>query len=323
MIVDRSHQQWIFRVAFLAAAAAALYAVHLFGEPNAPRGGSAVGLVYGFSGTAVFVFECLLSLRKKYPASPFGRVQTWLQAHIWLGLLGSLLILFHAGFRWGRGLAGALMWLLLIITLSGVYGLILQNYLPRRMTELVRRETIYEQIPGVVRLLRLEADERVEFITADLGVEEAGEEEIVRAGGRKFYFDPGQRKSALEKVDAERQKRKAEPQIIVDEQARQALRAHYLQEIRPYLFPRPAGFSRRLFSGADSVAAYFRYLRTVLPVAANDVLRDLESICEERRQLGVQERLHFWLHNWLYVHAPLSMGFLVLVLIHAAMSLRY
>ncbi|MBI3693809.1 MAG: hypothetical protein HY238_03075 [Acidobacteria bacterium] len=60
-----------------------------------------------------------------------------------------------------------------------------------------------------------------------------------------------------------------------------------------------------------------------MPVAAHDVLHDLESICEERRQLGVQVRLHHWLHGWLFVHIPLSMGFLVLTAIHAVMSLRY
>ena len=40
------------------------------------------------------------------------------------------------------------------------------------MTELVPHETIYEQIPTVIRGLRIEADERVEFITADLGIDE-------------------------------------------------------------------------------------------------------------------------------------------------------
>jgi hypothetical protein len=34
-------------------------------------------------------------------------------------------------------------------------------------------------------------------------------------------------------------------------------------------------------------------------------------------------RLHRWLHGWLYVHVPLSMGFLVLTLVHAVMSLKY
>jgi len=64
-------------------------------------------------------------------------------------------------------------------------------------------------------------------------------------------------------------------------------------------------------------------LRTIMPVAAHDVLRDLEEICEERRQLIVQRRLHLWLHTWLLAHVPLSFALLVLTAVHAVLSLRY
>ena len=60
-----------------------------------------------------------------------------------------------------------------------------------------------------------------------------------------------------------------------------------------------------------------------MPVAAHDVLEDLQAICDERRQLEVQRRLHHWLHGWLYLHIPLSFLFLVLTGVHAFMSLRY
>lgn len=322
MIVDRTHRRWMGVCAALGAAAAAAYIVYALTAAGGTAGGSLTGLVFAFAGTGVIVFECLLGLRKKYPASPLGRVETWLKAHVWLGLLSFLLILCHTGFRWGEGLSGVLMWLFVVITASGVWGLVLQAWLPRRMTELVTRETIYEQIPEVVRLLRLDADERVEFITADLGVEEPEPEEL-RAGGKKFYFDAAQRKSAAEKVEAERQKRKGAPQIAVEEEASRALRAHYLQEIRPFLEERPVRFSRRLFGSAAAVSAYFQYLRTLMPVAAHEVLDDLQSICEERRQLAEQQRLHHWLHGWLFVHVPLSMGFLALTVVHAVWSLRY
>jgi len=53
------------------------------------------------------------------------------------------------------------------------------------------------------------------------------------------------------------------------------------------------------------------------------VLRDLEEICEERRQFLVQRRLHLWLHSWLLVHVPLSFALLVLAAVHAVLSLRY
>jgi len=322
MIVDRGQTRWAIGTAVGALVALAAYISYAVLSPNGARGGSVMGLLFASLGTGVIVFECILGLRKRYPASPLGRMKTWMRAHVWLGLLSFLLILMHSGFRWGHGLAGLLMWMFVVIVVSGIFGVALQNYIPRRMTELVGRETIFEQIPTVIRVLRSEADERVEFVTADLGLEDE-EEEFVRAGGVKQYFDPAQKKSAAEKTQAVVEKRKTSPQIEVEEGARAALRAHYLQEIRPFLTDKPAASSRKLLGGRELVAAYFGHLRTIMPVAAHDVLRDLEEISEERRQLLVQRRLHLWLHTWLFAHVPLSFAFLVLIAVHAVLSLRY
>jgi hypothetical protein len=322
VILDRTQSKWAGATLAIAVVLLALYAVYAVLSSNGPRGGSAMGLVFGSAGTAIIVFECLLGLRKRYPASRLGRVRTWLRAHVWLGLLSSWVILLHSGFRWGHGLAAVLMWLFAAILGSGIFGVVLQNYIPRRMTELVDRETIFEQIPAVVAGLRVEADERVEFVTADLGLEDAGEE-LVRAGGVKQYFDPVQKKSAAEKVQAVVERRKSSPQIDVGEDARDALRAHYLQEIRPYLCELPAAYSRQLFATRERVSAYFGHLQIIMPVAAHQILRDLEEICEERRQLLVQRRLHLWLHGWLIVHVPLSFAMLLLAAVHAVLSLRY
>ena len=324
MLIDRTHRTWIIWCAVLAIVATIGYVADVMTSPSGPSGGSIPGLIFAFAGTGLIVFTCLLSWRKKYPASPMGRVSTWLRAHIWLGLLSFLFILFHAHFSWGEGLASVLMWVFVIITASGAFGLFLQNYLPRRMTELVPRETVYEEIPALIQTMRLEADERVEFITADLGLnEEEPAEEVVMAGGKKYYFDQIQRKSAAAKVQAARQQYKERPQIHIDDAARVSLRNHYLQEVRPFLYPESSALSRDLFSTADAVSAYFRYLRTIMPVPAHDVLEDLEAICDERRQLQVQQRLHHWLHGWLYVHVPLAFLLLVLTGVHAFMSLRY
>ena len=43
-------------------------------KPQLAKQGPEHDLVFAFAGTGVIVFECLLSLRKKYPASPIGRV---------------------------------------------------------------------------------------------------------------------------------------------------------------------------------------------------------------------------------------------------------
>jgi hypothetical protein len=322
MTLDHRQTRWAVGSGIGAAASLAAYIAYVLLAPNGARGGSMAGLFFAAMGTAAIIFECLLSLRKKYPASPLGRVKTWLSAHVWLGLLSFLLILEHSGFHWGQGLAALLMWIFAVILVSGIFGVAMQNYIPRRMTELVPRETIYEQIPTVIRGLRMEADERAEFVTADLGLAEE-EPEFTRAGGVKRYFDPAQKKGAAEKLQVFIDKRKASPQIEIEESARQAMRAHYLQEIRPFLQETPAAASARLLGTRELVAAYFNHLRTIMPVAAHEVLHDLEEISEERRQLLVQRRLHLWMHTWLLVHVPLSFAFLVLTAVHAVLSLRY
>ena len=322
MLIDRKHQAWASVCGVTAGALTLLYLVYALSMPNGPKGGAIPGIVFGSLALLVMIFECLLSARKKYPASPAGRLQTWLRAHIWLGLLTVLLVFFHAGFHWGRGLASWLMWLFVAVTASGIAGVALQNYIPRRLTQLVRRETVYRQIPFIVDQLRREADVRVEFITTDLGIDDP-EPMLLYAGGRKFYYDLAQRKSAGDKVDAENQKRRTTPQISADKQSVEALRRHYLNEIRPYLSQTPSRFTAKLFGDPASLKAYFERLRILLAPDAHPVVRDLESICDERRQLAVQARLHLLLHSWLYVHVPLSFAVLLMSIIHGIIALSY
>ena len=49
----------------------------------------------------------------------------------------------------------------------------------------------------------------------------------------------------------------------------------------------------------------------------------LRGLCDEARQLAVQQRLHRLLHTWLFVHAPLSLALFVLVAVHIVFALRY
>jgi hypothetical protein len=52
-------------------------------------------------------------------------------------------------------------------------------------------------------------------------------------------------------------------------------------------------------------------------------LQELDRLCEQRRQIAEQERLHHWLHGWLLVHVPLSVALLILGTAHVVMSLYY
>jgi hypothetical protein len=100
-------------------------------------------------------------------------------------------------------------------------------------------------------------------------------------------------------------------------QGAEPLKALYLKEIRPFLTGSDGRSKLHTTQGASSV---IEYARTLLPQSLHEIVDDLASICEERRQLIVQKRLHIWLHGWLFIHAPLSYLLLVLTLIHAVIA---
>ncbi|HYV34119.1 MAG TPA: hypothetical protein VE988_00360 [Gemmataceae bacterium] len=104
--------------------------------------------------------------------------------------------------------------------------------------------------------------------------------------------------------------------------ARGQLRGYYDAEIAPFL----AGTALSTTALHDSARTRERFAQFVsLPELAPDrpQLLELEQLCEQRRQIAVQERLHHWLHGWLLVHIPLSLALLVLGLAHVIMALYY
>src|SRR5437660_6870194 len=82
-----------------------------------------------------------------------------------------------------------------------------------------------------------------------------------------------------------------------------ALREFYVAEMRPFL-QQPARPHR--LADRDSASDRFAKLRVLVPPSLESAIVDLESICEEERQLQRQVRMHRLLHGWLLVHVPLS-----------------
>jgi len=97
------------------------------------------------------------------------------------------------------------------------------------------------------------------------------------------------------------------------------LRKFYTGTVRPYLVGN--GRNGRLADITESSRA-FTQMRATLPVELHDVLSVLETNCEEQRQFAELERIHRWLHWWLAMHIPFSIGLLVLFVVHVLISLR-
>ncbi|HTX14579.1 MAG TPA: hypothetical protein VMD77_04725, partial [Candidatus Baltobacteraceae bacterium] len=159
MRIDRTHKKWLIASLIILVVATAVYIPYAAASPYGPSGASAIGLTFGIAGFAFMIFAGLLGARKRFPVWRVGRAQAWMRGHLWLGLLSLPLIFFHAGFRFGGPLTAALMVLLIVVVLSGLFGAALQHSLPAVMTEQVPLETIFEQIDRVRGQLLEEADQ--------------------------------------------------------------------------------------------------------------------------------------------------------------------
>ena len=165
MLINRQtlsrHLGWVALVALAAAAATAWYVQHAKAIGRLPGGASLPGLVFGIAAAAIMVFELLLWPRKLLRRWRLGSAKSWLRAHIWLGLFTVPLVLLHSGFQWGGTLSTGLALLFILVIASGIFGLVMQQWLPRLMLSDLPAETIASQIQHVSQTLHAQAAARV------------------------------------------------------------------------------------------------------------------------------------------------------------------
>jgi hypothetical protein len=242
-----------------------------------------------------------------------------MKAHIWLGLVAVPLVLMHSGFHWGGWLTTLVAGAFALVTASGIFGLYMQNVIPRRLLEAVPDETIHSQIDDLARQLATDARRLV-------GVRD---EDALAADGLDQSAYQGKRTSKVVASGAPRRvgtivERSPRPKQELPQElvAPPFLQAAVLQDIEPFLL---TGRSARYgFHSPQHCGWYFDELRRrtnapeLLPAVGK-----LEQLCERRRQMNLQRTLHFWLHGWLSIHLPLALVLLILLVGHIWFALRY
>ncbi|HEV3122253.1 MAG TPA: hypothetical protein VGY53_10130 [Isosphaeraceae bacterium] len=324
MLIDRrswpQHRPWFMFVVAVAIAATAWEAYAGLTFPRFPGGSSLPGFTFGVAGGLVIVFECLLWLKKKFRVWRIGRAQTWMRAHIWLGLLSVPLVVYHTGFHLGGSLSTVLTTLFALAIASGIWGLAVQQALPRKMLDEVPSETIYSQIEDVMAHFRKEADR---LVMATCGPAEDSSAPLDAAEEEEERVDAFSHLT----IGAVRQAGRVQGKVLLTRvppapvPGSEPLRHFYHSTIAPYLSS--GARSRSPLRYASRSATLFAELRTRLDPAAHETVSALEGLCEQRRQLDHEARLHFWLHNWLWVHLPVSAALLVLLFVHAWYAVMY
>jgi hypothetical protein len=323
VLIDRTswpeHRPWLIFTLVGTAVASAWYFVEKSSSTQWPGGGSLPGFTFGVLGGLIIVFEVLLWWRKKVRVWRIGRAQAWMRAHIWLGLLCVPLLIYHSGFRLGGTLSTVLMSLLLIVIASGIWGLALQQLLPRRMLDEVPAETIYSQIGYLAAQLRAEAQQLVRVTCGPLPGEEA--EPLARpelpSPDAAAYLVVGAVR-AVGRVQGKVLETRT-PAAPVPEA--EPLRDFFRSQVTPFLDKGTRSGSP--LGSPTRAAVLFQGLKTRLAPAAHPAVDTLASFCNQRRQWDKQARLHFWLHNWLWLHFPLSAALVVLMVVHVWVALKY
>jgi hypothetical protein len=307
VLIDRTHKRWAVASAAIMGLSVASYGLYRALAVSPPSGGSVPGLVYGSLGSALMLFAGALGARRRVPTWRIGRATTWMRGHLWLGFISFPLILLHSGFSLGAGsLTRTLMVLFILVFVSGLFGAAMQVYVPKVMTERVPLETVYDQIGHIREQLAQEALTIVDDICAVLDGDLSRAAPLNRAAaasaGTMIGFTVGASLSADPRLSA-------------------TVRECYVSQLAPYLVS--AGGKGHVLSNPVVASGIFHELTILVPerLAAN--VGELQSICEEKRQLDKQRTLHHILHGWLIVHVPLSYALLILGGIHALVALRY
>ncbi|MEJ2011142.1 MAG: hypothetical protein P8X64_02835 [Anaerolineales bacterium] len=98
---------------------------------STPRASGFLGHSLGVLGFVLMLStETLYSLRKRSTRARWGRMSSWMQFHIFTGIVGPYLVLLHTAWRF-QGLAGVVTLLTLIVVLSGFIGRYIYTAVPR------------------------------------------------------------------------------------------------------------------------------------------------------------------------------------------------
>jgi hypothetical protein len=313
----RRHRVWAWFTLLTTLGLVVGYLLRSRGAETWPGGSSDIGLVYGVLGGLIILFELALWPRR-WPGVRawriLGRTQVWMRAHLWLGLLTIPLLWLHSGFTWGGGLSTTLSLLLIAVLGSGIFGLVVQQVIPRLMLSDLPGETIFSQIDVVAAQDLRDADLLVESLCGAVGVAtpEAELVDFAPAGqGRRVIGELAVEVCSV--VDLPR-----------DQQS--LLRQSYLRTIRPYLEEAPTrvrGGGVSILQSATRANEFFSELSGRLEGGSSNSLRTLESLVRNRRSMHRQVRLHRWLHLWLGIHLPLSIALVLLMFLHVFVSLKY
>lgn len=113
------------------------------------NGGSWYGYTLGTIGALLIVWLALLGVRKRRMTPGRWSLKAWTSAHVYLGLALIVIATLHTGFQLGWNVHTLAWALMLVVIVSGIYGIIVYAVLPARLSENRREMTKREMLDAL------------------------------------------------------------------------------------------------------------------------------------------------------------------------------
>ncbi len=169
-------------------------------NPVLRQSGSA-GHLFGILGMLFMLLLLLYSVRKRFHfARKWGNLNVWLSAHIFLGIAGPLLVLFHSVFKFS-GIVAIAFWSMVLVVASGVVGKYIFALIPRSLSgmELNRIEMEAEEI-GLTFEMRKLLPAQHPFWQRLAAIETGASPNRPRLEHLHLVFEPAQLRRQLRKM---------------------------------------------------------------------------------------------------------------------------
>ena len=133
------------------AALALLFAWYwVYSSRTLPRGGTFSGMAFGILAFLCMVFLMAYKARKHIYHAKLGPTNSWLTAHVYLGVVAITLVIMHMGFHLSGGFGGGLFVIFAITMASGVAGSLIYKITPISLMkdgrEMMSRDALRDKI---------------------------------------------------------------------------------------------------------------------------------------------------------------------------------
>ena len=133
-----------------------------------PNGGTWLGYTLGTIGAGLIVWLALLGVRKRNMTRGKWSLKAWTSAHVYLGLSLIVVATLHTGFQFGWNVHTLAYALMMLVILSGVWGIAVYASLPAKLADNRRGMTKQQMLASLDAL-----DRQLETAAQPLGRAEA------------------------------------------------------------------------------------------------------------------------------------------------------